>query len=80
MSIEQPMKKDLILTINGTKFRAKNLDANFLKFVEDTLEEVEVTTNKDNTIQSLFFAYLTLAKKQYIFEQELEELTKGIEL
>jgi hypothetical protein len=80
VSVEQTVKKDFILTIAGLKYKAKNLDSNFLEFVEEHLNEVGIGNNKDNSVKSLFFAYLTLAKKHYICEQEIEEIVKNIEL
>ncbi len=72
--------KDLAITINGIRYRAKNLEYNFAKFIENSLEESGVTTNKDNAAKELFLAYLNLAKKHYKCEKEIEDLIKSIEL
>jgi hypothetical protein len=72
--------KDFVITINGVRYKAKKLDQNFAQFVEDTLEEVDVSTNKDNKIERIFYAYLNLAKKYYKCEREIENIIKDIEL
>jgi len=77
--MEQSMK-DLAITINGVRYRAKNLEYNFAKFIEDSLEDSGVTTNKDNAAKELFSAYLHLAKKYYKCEQEIEDIIRSIEL
>ena len=77
--MEQSMK-DLAITINGVRYKAKNLDDNFAKFVEENLETAGVASNKDNRADKLLSAYLSLAKRYYSCEQEIEDLIKSIEL
>ncbi len=72
--------KDLAITINGVRYKVKDLDFHFAKFVEESLEEYGVMTNRDNKVEKLFFAYLNLAQKYHKQEQEIEDLVKSIEL
>ncbi len=57
--------KDLAITINGVRYKVKDLDFHFAKFVEESLEEYGVMTNRDNKVEKLFDAYLNLAQKYH---------------
>ncbi len=72
--------KDLTITIDGTKYKVRDLDFNFAKFVEDSLEEEGVMTNKNNKVEKLFRAYLSLAQKYCKQEKEIEDLAKSIDI
>ena len=80
MSEIENLKKDLVITIEGRRYKIKNLDFSFSKFVEESLEEFEVSSNKDNRAEKILYAYLHLAKKYYSCEQEIEDLIKSIQL
>jgi len=70
---------DLIVSIKGTRIKAKKLDNNFYEFLTEDLAQSGVDTNRDNTIEALFTAYLRLAAKSYNYEQEIESIIKEIE-
>jgi len=70
---------DLIVSIKGTRIKAKKLDNNFYEFLTNDLSQSGVDTNRDNTIEALFTAYLRLAAKSYNYEQEIENIIKEIE-
>jgi hypothetical protein len=66
--------RDLALTVNGIRFKAKNLDDDFAKYVEEQLEGSGVHFNRDNAAEKLFLAYLRLAAQSYNYEKEIEEI------
>jgi len=66
--------KDLVLTVNGIRLKAKNLDEDFARYVEGQLEDSGVQANRDNPAEKLFLAYLRLAAKNYNYEKEIEEI------
>ncbi|WP_457608372.1 hypothetical protein [Nitratifractor sp.] len=66
--------KDLAITVNGIRFRVKNLDDDFASYVEKTLEESGIHFNRDNPAEKLFNAFLQLAARSYDYEKEIEEI------
>jgi len=70
---------DLIVSIKGTRIKAKKLDNNFYEFIKNDLEQSGVDVNRDNSIEALFTAYLRLAAKAYNYDQEIESIIKEIE-
>ncbi|WP_456434123.1 hypothetical protein [Nitratifractor sp.] len=66
--------RDLSITINGVRLTAKRLDDDFAAFVEEHLEAAGVGTNRDNSADRLFAAYLKLASESYNYEKEIEEI------
>jgi hypothetical protein len=66
--------RDLALTVNGIRFKAKNLDDDFAHYVEEQLESSGVHFNRDNPAEKLFLAYLRLAAQSYNYEKEIEEI------
>ena len=66
--------KDIALTVNGIRFKAKNLDDDFARFVEEQLAESGVHANRDNAAEKLFLAYLRLAAQNYNYEKEIAEI------
>jgi hypothetical protein len=75
---EQPKK--ISITIGGVRYKAKITNSEFIKFVEELLEEFDITTNKDNGVDKFFYAYLQLAGKYYKCEKEIENIINSIEL
>ena len=71
--------KDLTLTVNGLRLKAKNLDDEFAAYVERLLEESGVHANRDNPAEKLFLAYLRLAAQSYNYEKEIEEIIEELE-
>ena len=66
--------KDLALTVNGIRFKVKNLDDDFAHYVERMLEKSGVHFNRDNPADKLFNAFLHLAAKSYDYEKEIEQI------
>ncbi|WP_456459007.1 hypothetical protein [Nitratifractor sp.] len=66
--------KDLVLTVDGTRFRVKGLDNDFAAYVERNLEEAGIHFNRDNPADKLFNAYLHLAARSYDYEKEIEQI------
>ena len=66
--------RDLALTVNGIRFKAKNLDDDFAKYVEEQLEDSGVHFNRDNSAEKLFLAYLRMAAKNHNYEKEIAEI------
>jgi len=69
-------KIDIAITIDGTRFRVKNLDREFANYVEKILEKEGVHFNRDNSAERLFHAFLQLAANSFNYEQEIEEIIK----
>ena len=76
--------KDFVIKVNNVKYKAKNLDDNFVQFVEEKLKEsgVEIGEGEevDNPVDKLFLAYLRLAGRYYKYEREIEKLIKAIDI
>jgi len=66
--------KDLAITVNGIRFKVKNLDDDFAFYVERMLEKSGVHFNRDNPADRLFNAFLHLAAKSYDYEKEIEQI------
>ncbi|NPA50547.1 MAG: hypothetical protein GXO02_02840 [Epsilonproteobacteria bacterium] len=70
---------DLVVTFGGLRIKAKNLDDNFLEFVQSDLEASGVNFDRDNEIEKLLKAYLRLAAKSMNYEKEIEKILKDID-
>jgi len=68
--------KDLALTVNGIRFKVRNLDDGFADYVERMLEKSGVHFNRDNPPEKLFNACLQLAAQSYEYEKEIEEIIR----
>ena len=68
--------RDLTLTINGIRLKAKNLDDEFAAYVEKLLEESDIHGNRDNAAEKLFLAFLRLAAQNHSYEKEIEEIIR----
>jgi hypothetical protein len=71
---------EIAVTIAGNRYKAKNLDESFVKFVEEDLKSAGVMLDRDNSAEQLFGAYLRLANKWYHYEQEIDEILSSIEI
>jgi len=72
-------KIDIALTINGTRFKVKNLDKEFADYIEKILEKEGVHFNRDNPAERLFHAFLQLAANSFDYEQEIEDIIKEVD-
>ena len=70
---------DLIVSVKGLRIKAKKLDSDFYEFIKDDLEKSGVYIDQDNSIESLFTAYLRLAAKAHNYDKEIESIIKEIE-
>jgi len=70
---------DLTVSIKGLRIKAKKLDNDFYEFIKSDLEESGVFLEQDNSIESLFTAYLRLAAKAHNYDREIESIIKEIE-
>lgn len=68
--------RELALTVNGIRFKVKNLDDDFAAYVEKTLEESGLHFNRDNAADKLFHAFLHLAARSYDYEKEIEQIIR----
>ena len=71
--------REITISINGVKYKAKKLDDEFANFIESNLKESGIDLEKDNTPEKLFMAYLRLASKYHKHEREIEEIIAEIE-
>ena len=72
--------RKVALTVNGMRFKTKELDDGFVDFVEDHFTDAQVALHEDNSAEKLFIAYLKLAGKYYKSEKEIENLISEIEI
>ncbi len=70
---------EIAVTIAGNRYKAKNLDEDFAKFVEEDLKSSGVMLDRDNTAEQFFGAYLRLASRWYHYEKEIDEILSDIE-
>ncbi len=70
---------DLTVSIKGLRIKAKKLDNDFYEFIREDLAKSGVDLDQDNTIESLFTAYLRLAAKVHNYDKEIESIIKEIE-
>ncbi|NKQ40861.1 MAG: hypothetical protein HF962_04750 [Sulfurovum sp.] len=71
--------RKVALTVNGMRFKTKELDEGFVDFVEDHFRDAQINLHEDNSAERLFIAYLKLAGKYYRDEKEIKSLLKEIE-
>ncbi len=71
--------RKVALTVNGMRFKTKELDDGFVDFVEDHFRDAQIHLHEDNSAERLFIAYLRLAGKYYRDDKEIKELLKEIE-
>jgi len=72
-------ENEIAVSIAGNRYKAKNLDESFVKFVIEDLNSSNVKLDRDNTPEQLFGAYLRLANKWHHYEQEMDEILASIE-
>ncbi len=72
--------KRVSLTIDGMRFKTKEMDDGFVDFVEKNLKETQIDINGDNKLEQFFIAYLKLAGKHYQNEKEINNLIKNIKI
>ena len=71
--------RDIAVTIDGGRYKAKNLDESFADFVEEDLKNAEVHLDRDNSAERMFVAYLRLASRWYNYEKEIDQILESIE-
>jgi hypothetical protein len=71
--------KEIAVTINGTRYKAKNLDEAFADFIAEDLRGANVFLDRDNDAERLFIAYLRLASRWYNYEKEIDAILDAIE-
>ena len=71
--------RKVALTVNGMRFKTKELDDGFVDFVEDHFRDAQINLHEDNSAELLFIAYLKLSGKYYRDEKEIKTLLKEIE-
>lgn len=70
---------DLTVSVKGLRIKAKKLDNDFYDFIKQDLDKSGISLDQDNTIESLFTAYLRLAAKAHNYDREIESIIKEIE-
>jgi hypothetical protein len=71
--------KDVSVTIDGGRYKAKNLNDNFADFVESDLKSSNVFLDRDNSAEAMFIAYLRLANRWHNYEKEIDDILSDIE-
>ncbi len=71
--------RKVALTVNGMRFKTKELDEGFVDFVEGHFRDAQINLHEDNSAERLFIAYLKLAGRYYRDEREIKDLLKEIE-
>ena len=71
--------RKVALTVNGMRFKTKELDEGFVDFVEGHFRDAQINLHEDNSAERLFIAYLKLAGRYYRDEKEIKVLLKEIE-
>ena len=71
--------RDLALTIDGNRYRAKNLDEAFADFIENDLAHAEIHLDRDNSAERMLHAYLRLASRWYNYEKEIDQILQDVE-
>ena len=71
--------RDIAVTIDGGRYKAKNLDDNFADFIEGDLKNSNMHLDQDNSAETMFIAYLRLASRWYNYEKEIDQILDDIE-
>ena len=71
--------RDIALTIDGNRYKAKSLEENFATFIEEDLKSAGIHLDQDNNAQKLFVAYLRLASRWHNYEKEIDAILATIE-
>lgn len=71
--------KKIALTVNGMRFKTKEMDDTFVDFIEQSLHSSGIELHEDNSVEKLFIAYLKLAGKYHKSEKEIEEMIIDID-
>jgi len=71
--------RKVALTINGMRFKTKELDDTFVDFVEESLHGANIDIHGDNSAEKMFVAYLKLAGKFHQSEREIEDILENID-
>jgi hypothetical protein len=71
--------REIAVTINGSRYKAKNLDERFADFVEEDLKSADLYLDRDNSAEAMFIAYLRLASRWYNYEKEIDQILHDVE-
>ncbi len=71
---------EISVTIDGGRYKAKNLDESFAEFVANDLKNSDVHLDRDNSAEKLFIAYLRLASRWHNYEKEIDTILADIEI
>ena len=72
--------REIAVTINGSRYKAKNLDDRFADFVEEDMKNANIYLDRDNSSEAMFVAYLRLASRWHNYEKEIDEILDGVEI
>ena len=62
------------------RFKTKELDDDFVDFIEESLKSSSIALDEDNSAEKLFIAYLKLSAKYYKSEKDIEEILLDIDI
>jgi hypothetical protein len=71
--------RDIAVTIDGGRYKAKNLDDSFADFIEGDLKNSNMYLDRDNSAETMFIAYLRLASRWYNYEKEIDQILHDVE-
>ena len=71
--------RDIALTIDGGRYKAKNLDDTFADFIENDLVNADLHLHRDNSAEQMFIAYLRLASRWFNYEKEIDQILHDVE-
>ena len=71
--------RDIAVTIDGGRYKAKNIDDTFADFIEEDLKNAGVQLDRDNSAEKMFIAYLRLASRWHNYEKEIDQILSDIE-
>jgi len=71
--------KKIALTVSGMRFKTKELDDDFVDFIEESLKSSSIALHEDNSAEKLFIAYLKLAGRYHKSEKAIEEMIIDID-
>ena len=71
--------KKVALTVNGMRFKTKEMDDTFVNFIEQNFHSSGIELHEDNSAEKLFIAYLKLAGRYHKSEKAIEEMIVDID-
>ena len=71
--------RNIAVTIDGGRYKAKNIDDSFADFIEADLQGSDIHLDQDNSAEKMFIAYLRLASRWYNYEKEIDQILNDIE-